>query len=113
MRISDWSSDVCSSDLESGDPRPALLVEQHGAPCSPGLDPTGAVAADTNGRALTIRPSVPNLQPKYLGSPQSPVGIQRKRRRGLLQHPATDLAGTLRSGIRQRDRKSTRLNSRP
>src|SRR3546814_15636235 len=61
MRISDWSSDVCSSDL-------------------------------------------PNLQPKYLGSPQSPVGIQRKRRRGLLQHPATDLAGTLRSGISQRRR---------
>src|SRR3546814_7822949 len=87
--------------FESGDPRPALLVEQHGAPCSPGLDPTGAVAADTNGRALTIRPSVPNLQPTYLGSPQSPVGIQRKRRRGLLPHPAPDLA----------DRKSTRLHS--
>src|SRR3546814_13156033 len=69
--------------FESGEHRPVLLVEQHGAPCSPGLDPTGAVAADTNGRALTIRPSVPNLQPKYLGSPQSPVGIQRKRRRGL------------------------------
>src|SRR3546814_16671729 len=85
--------------FESGDPRPALLVEQHGAPCSPGLDPTGAVAADTNGRALTIRPSVPNLPPQYLGSPQIPVGIQRKRRRGLLKPPPTHLSGPLPSGL--------------
>src|SRR3546814_18631845 len=32
MRISDWSSDVCSSDLPDPRPRPQVLQEQPSAP---------------------------------------------------------------------------------
>src|SRR3546814_20673656 len=39
MRISDWSSDVCSSDLVLG----YLLVPESSDPARPRLDPVGAV----------------------------------------------------------------------
>src|SRR3546814_21089127 len=33
MRISDWSSDVCSSDLLNGDGRPEAVVTSYGTYC--------------------------------------------------------------------------------
>src|SRR3546814_2372245 len=50
MRISDWSSDVCSSDLPKGAPRPSL------PPCSPGRS--------TNMRRMAELPSSGSSRPR-------------------------------------------------
>src|SRR3546814_1950495 len=60
MRISDWSSDVCSSDLhEQGDGESALVVGQgdaHVAPARPDVQRVGfdAEAAVARGRDLEL-----------------------------------------------------------
>src|SRR3546814_20870307 len=47
MRISDWSSDVCSSDLRGAKPMPALSAAGDSSP----PDPTSGVGAGSAGLA--------------------------------------------------------------
>src|SRR3546814_4396103 len=51
MRISDWSSDVCSSDLQDDDPLPSETVSKDAPAATPGLHLRKPVAAD--GPAIT------------------------------------------------------------
>src|SRR3546814_7953489 len=78
MRISDWSSDVCSSDLARGDDRDggsAFLVAQ----------PQGAVE---EGRDLRQRP----CRPRHPYRLRSGCGVaDRRARRAGLPHGATEL----------------------
>src|SRR3546814_10443306 len=105
MRISDWSSDVCSSDLErvaaclaAGVPRGKIMVD-------PGLGfgkSLGDNLALVNGLATFQGLGVPLL---FAGS--------RKRLIGALSNeaPAAErLGGSVALAFRA-DRKSTRLNS--
>src|SRR3546814_19083216 len=46
MRISDWSSDVCSSDLSRGGARMNRSRPRDSAPLSPSIDPTGRAPLD-------------------------------------------------------------------
>src|SRR3546814_12815209 len=41
MRISDWSSDVCSSDLGPAEPRPEATTHRGRSPANPGSPPGG------------------------------------------------------------------------
>src|SRR3546814_5375214 len=102
MRISDWSSDVCSSDLASraGD-RPArtrLLIVL-------------AVKETRNiervlvvGRVLVTRPAADARHALEQCAAELYLGGRRCRRLALFDDRAAALA--------RRDRKSTRLNSR-
>src|SRR3546814_6068664 len=102
MRISDWSSDVCSSDLDS-----SCKQGQAGDRCA---CPTGSLNAQTliNSHQLTkgstfLRPTnffSGNTPPKTRGRFSDKPGLPR---------PEND-AEDVRRGV-QRDRKSTRLNS--
>src|SRR3546814_93324 len=53
MRISDWSSDVCSSDLHLPDPAPHAL---HLAPVELGIEVAGALDAARPGEATRRGP---------------------------------------------------------
>src|SRR3546814_5721480 len=99
MRISDWSSDVCSSDLN--------LTSEPGAP-SPALVQT----APTPGRAT------PSAQDKAIDEP--PIAFPEYGHiahsafgaiaRANLPEPQRD-HGMVADDFRSLDRKSTRLNS--
>src|SRR3546814_2555149 len=43
MRISDWSSDVCSSDLQSGLEQKVLQIALHMLPDATNIDPVAAI----------------------------------------------------------------------
>src|SRR3546814_378105 len=65
MRISDWSSDVCSSDLVSGRPVPVTMI---GAPCAAALagktnDSSPAKAARRKDRVAVSVKSWSPLEP--------------------------------------------------
>src|SRR3546814_14060930 len=97
MRISDWSSDVCSSDLSIANFDPAVLPGAMGAWLEKGATFDGAVQPDVMGEALAgcfeyppgvavefseVRPNVPT--PKLLesarddGQPARATRIERK-----------------------------------
>src|SRR3546814_6394854 len=98
MRISDWSSDVCSSDLRTGALAAALLAvaaDDHAA-----SDAAAAVAA---GVALVIVGAGMDDESGAVGIEQPAVALEA--RTDEVQRRAADLVGF------HQDRKSTRLNS--
>src|SRR3546814_14362925 len=62
MRISDWSSDVCSSDLNLQPPRggdgPKATMSGHQRPCSAELTPRPHLAMRVIQKLVQIRPAV-------------------------------------------------------
>src|SRR3546814_1299110 len=85
MRISDWSSDVCSSDLHSLKARAAAAINPD---ASTGSAATGSAAQGGSADAAA--------------STGQPAWARRLQRRQQLTHAATTVAHTLRGG----DRKS-------
>src|SRR3546814_2930781 len=129
MRISDWSSDVCSSDLpERNCPLRRLFMEAHldrrrvdAMPRHPLIEPPCAVGAQIAGEGTAegddlfdrLRQALcdlarvkPAKAPADDGDGTMPLGKQRS----ALHHPL-DQAGP-QSPVPSQDRKSTRLNSR-
>src|SRR3546814_2149710 len=105
MRISDWSSDVCSSDLSSntdltfdavdaivaaGLPRPLLVAEID--PLLPWLGGTAAVPLDFFD--IVVAPPAP--YPKLFALPRQPVG-DAEHAIGLYASALVRDGGTLRS----------------
>src|SRR3546814_10446367 len=112
LRISDWSSDVCSSDLRQRLFRPAHVA--HGE-----VSPGQGSRRRRNGRRSDPHIDVggaPQLLERALGELVHPLIGQR-----FLDPPAVDLLSLVLAQLapqedveaRQRDRKSTRLNSSP
>src|SRR3546814_13826152 len=68
MRISDWSSDVCSSDLESGEPERPQEGEEHRQQLGLGRGPCHAEKLRTDLAELPVapglRPLVAELRPE-------------------------------------------------
>src|SRR3546814_6582964 len=104
MRISDWSSDVCSSDLPAGSargcPTPGgrrrVRLAKHALPAgvkrSDARNPGGVPAQQCGGRVAVCRPG---------------------ERKSLAEHAAhRPKLARLHLGLDPLDRKSTRLNSR-
>src|SRR3546814_1907752 len=98
MRISDWSSDVCSSDLAPAQRLGALVQEVAGLPVGE-VDAPVAIEADDAGR---------HAAQHRLDEAVAVVELFVRLQQGVLL--ARKLAGHLVEGARQ-DRKSTRLNS--
>src|SRR3546814_3478206 len=107
MRISDWSSDVCSSDLSSntdltfdavdaivaaGLPRPLLVAEID--PLLPWLGGTAAVPLDFFD--IVVAPPAP--YPKLFALPRQPVG-DAEHAIGLYASALVRDGGTLQVGI--------------
>src|SRR3546814_10332909 len=114
MRISDWSSDVCSSDLATGEETIVLdhdgqaLTQAPGANAAPldegrKLGTVGAVALDLHGNlaAATSTGGLTNKRPGRVGDTPL-IGA------GCYANNATCAVSATGTG----DRKSTRLNSR-
>src|SRR3546814_8139140 len=94
MRISDWSSDVCSSDLRAGRP----LRRRRPSAASSALRPAGCPAPRPPRRA-----SSPDGRWRS-GGPAAPFG-------GGIVRPRRFPPGPLSRGpVPEQDRKSTRLN---
>src|SRR3546814_2886178 len=109
MRISDWSSDVCSSDLSRGEGNINLdwlngfaLITEHRRIAVPAGESIIRFEGVANGM-IAVSAVVTGL----------PGGVVQKNRNAALLSPAALLDGTLgnRVNIRRTDRKSTRLNS--
>src|SRR3546814_9775620 len=112
MRISDWSSDVCSSDLECqvyviGKMKPELLMETFPGAAIRDWQP---IQRSLKGRAAEVakeierRFSDPEVKSVGKGDLAAAVGFSSHRQlRGILDR--SDFQ------IWMRDRKSTRLNS--
>src|SRR3546814_7241422 len=105
MRISDWSSDVCSSDLRRGSRRagadPRLLAADrrealHQAVAARDAAQPHLLRRDGHGDLLRLRERHPD-------APQQPSGV----RADPPDEPAVADVGP----VRREDRKSTRLNS--
>src|SRR3546814_5921797 len=93
MRISDWSSDVCSSDLRRTPLRLLKALPQQRKLC-------GRKPALRDGGPGTDRPRATRRQ-----------GIARAGQRTHLQRRDPAAAGRVAPADRSEDRKSTRLNS--
>src|SRR3546814_5673448 len=113
MRISDWSSDVCSSDLEAQVAREALEI-------GPALEPI----LQRLGEQVELLRFGFALASRRLARPADRVARDRHRARARLrgamriavrrhQRIATEQAGRSRGLGFRLDRKSTRLNSSP
>src|SRR3546814_3255509 len=108
MRISDWSSDVCSSDLASA------AGQRMAAPFRAGWNGAaadgGAGAASGQGAAGEAASGAATAQTQ-----EQPAWAKRLHRRQQLTHAATTTAHALRGGdgggSGPGDRESTRLNS--
>src|SRR3546814_3258297 len=113
MRISDWSSDVCSSDLGHSCQRPAL---QFLAPDRPAVGAgtatmmTGtAIAVSDDDRINAAADTAFEKAREQIGG--SPSTMQGARLRGLLNPRVALGKRRLLALHRCPDRKSTRLNS--
>src|SRR3546814_3398130 len=111
MRISDWSSDVCSSDLRSlPPPRPAapkapLAASEHYGPAPLGF---GA----NQDRLRETAPGISEQRILSHSSLRSPISLYQSSKcfwRPLCEIQASINVGTMIPSIL--DRKSTRLNS--
>src|SRR3546814_10182864 len=105
MRISDWSSDVCSSDLEPGD-----AIEQEAS------ERRRARLVALEDLAAEVRPAGDLLDAVALVElliPGITVGLEKAGERPelALRMDAAAIGGEPIPGERRGDRKSTRLNS--
>src|SRR3546814_5134938 len=107
MRISDWSSDVCSSDLSVPDQRAVRPIDRHqAAACS--VQGRGAGHPGLAGRIYLVLHRLSAFAPGP-DSRRATQGAQRDHSRALAD--ASRCADDGRNDSRLRDRKSTRLNS--
>src|SRR3546814_7602671 len=115
MRISDWSSDVCSSDLSSSDQALFASARQRWQTSVGALQDAMRVQAGVVGNIETNRTQMAAL----VGSSQSATGALQATPAGhqllaLQAQQLSDLtAAVAAQGRAQKDRKSTRLNSSP
>src|SRR3546814_2464034 len=103
MRISDWSSDVCSSDLTNGSGVVSALLEALQLAPEATLEIKGE--ATTLGEALTSRFEITAATPRFLD-----YWAQISEAVALRQLQQDDRDGE-RSVFLRTDRKSKRLNS--
>src|SRR3546814_13086208 len=84
MRISDWSSDVCSSDLQAGEglPHPGLRAPRHLAP-PPALRSAQGVQACAS---QWLASSTPSPRKREKGFPTSPSQSGKTRRSTSTPH---------------------------
>src|SRR3546814_5572550 len=116
MRISDWSSDVCSSDLAENIPPPPLAPEQAVQPGSVVEEPVIAPASGAPDNLLQLKGVGPKVNAMLNG-----LGVTRFDR--IAAWTDADIAAmdkrlgnfsgriTRDHWVDQADRKSTRLNS--
>src|SRR3546814_4142137 len=120
MRISDWSSDVCSSDLEksaSSNP-PTRMVDINPtslSPCSPSTSASTLPGATSSSPANNVRrrlesSNVPVPMIRLAGRPAQSNAIMAIRSTGLDATSMMPLKPAAESSVTQ-DRKSTSLNS--
>src|SRR3546814_3815594 len=107
MRISDWSSDVCSSDLEDQLRRRHAFIELH--------EETGhhlflGHARDMRREEAAMPPILPAAD-KETRDAQLPTLRRKRKDVGVAQPFGVDRLAALDEGQRFQDRKSTRLNS--
>src|SRR3546814_15772375 len=78
MRISDWSSDVCSSDLRTRFPR--VERHEHGADRerAPGADRPFGIVAHGDGDAVALADAPPVGQGAAKGARGAPMGLERQ-----------------------------------
>src|SRR3546814_3821062 len=96
MRISDWSSDVCSSDLDVGGDVLAHAPVAAGG----GLHEAAAFVADGDGQAVDLRLA-------HVAHVDRAVAVVEPPLQALAPSPQLVLV----HGVVEADRKSTRLNS--
>src|SRR3546814_7071592 len=99
MRISDWSSDVCSSDLHEHDRCSAVAAR------GSEVSPSGLLQDQLVERQIRDRPPEPEILLLQVLHPPGLVGLQT----AILLAPA--IIGLLGNRDPPTDRKSTRLNS--
>src|SRR3546814_10674790 len=91
MRISDWSSDVCSSDLRSAPPAHVRAAERERAPVESGCD-RAASTCGVHGMAETKRAGSAALcRREVRRRSERDRSLQRRQGRGRLRHPRADL----------------------
>src|SRR3546814_3362915 len=128
MRISDWSSDVCSSDLATSSPDPALLQERRALRKRGALflsGPFGERRQAHQDRVDIAAGLEPEQSPAVVDEVEfgiAPAPDQLRLALGLGEGQAHAAAHDLREDVEERladrlrqleiaDRKSTRLNS--
>src|SRR3546814_6228401 len=116
MRISDWSSDVCSSDLRGAAPGGARVIDAVGKWVTPGIfggfSRLGLVEVDavaqTNDAAATGSPFGAAISVAPAVNPNA-AAVQVNRAGGVTRAIVAPAIG--RDLFAGKDRKSTRLNS--
>src|SRR3546814_10877333 len=105
MRISDWSSDVCSSDLTTYADDPAVWERE-------------AIGADGRGLKQNILDFLKRMREEDLNCPLNFIDPQTDRSNPDAQAKSANLRvvnktdeGIFVTGVKSVDRKSTRLNS--
>src|SRR3546814_6275536 len=118
MRISDWSSDVCSSDLQWSRPTVAIVSESADrSPQSPTPNPQSRpyrIAVLASGRGSNLQALMDAIAEGTLVA--EIVGVFFDRPKAVALQRARDVGIAARSlapqGFASRDRKRQRLNSR-
>src|SRR3546814_4784622 len=115
MRISDWSSDVCSSDLKAGshhDLRAGIFAAA--GPLGPTLGAVGlralSLALEKNMNSIGI-PATAAMPPSKRYVVRQPKSSNRKTVSSGTNDEAIPVEQSVTARDRPRDRKSTRLNS--
>src|SRR3546814_10106895 len=104
MRISDWSSDVCSSDLQK------QLDEFPGTPFE-ALSRAIAFHADARGSQLSMETAAKAIERHAMGQLLETLEATDAKFFGLIENPEGVRALVRELHGQDRDRKSTRLNS--
>src|SRR3546814_8794491 len=93
MRISDWSSDVCSSDLAQVHDRRSRRPGSHRQlPPEPGAEPDGADESVAPGLQAALHPDPGIAGPARPPDRGPAVGLRDRRAQGA--RPGPDAAGT-------------------
>src|SRR3546814_12021791 len=116
MRISDWSSDVCSSDLPRSRSTSATTARVRSSPCSaarsaPRRRATCGMAASGDSAAPAARGLPEHVLVDHVVADDVPVETSEDILRGLQTHAVERLAGTpgaVRAGddVRKPDKKT-------
>src|SRR3546814_8084131 len=106
MRISDWSSDVCSSDLVAA--RPLFGLKWTSRSCS---DATRIVRRNVGSFTRLRRVREPKALPRSLANVPGPLVRADKGQSCTARLVDIPIIGETRRAEAAKDRKSTRLNS--